>query len=133
MVEVRAQLHGARLFVVVHVGLLHEVLPDHARLPHLAPAEHHYEADLAAGGLAVLDQLGQLHRQDRAVDVGLREVVVVGQHHVVGEAGQVGITDVLLAGGHDRGDERDEGNDKTQNGQAKCTAVTTATQLSILV
>ena len=78
--------------MVVRVLLVAEVLQDHAPLPHLAPAEHHYEADLAAGGLAVLDQVGQLYRQDRAVDVGLREVVVVGQHHVLGEAGQAGIT-----------------------------------------
>ena len=108
MVEVQAQLHGARLeSMVVHVGLLHELLPDHARLPHLAPAEHHYEADLAARRSAALDQLGQLHRQTRATDV------------VVGEAGQVGITDVLLAGGgHGRDDGIDEGNDTTQNGQA---------------
>ena len=127
MVQVRAQLHGARLFVVVHVLLVAEVLQDHARLPHLAPAEHHYEADLAARRSAALDQLGQLRGQTRAVDVVFRELVVVGQHHVLGEAGQVGITDVLLAGGHDRGDERDEGNDKTQNGQAKCTAVSHGT------
>ena len=92
LLAVRAQLHGARLFVAVHVGLLHEVLQDHARLPHLAPAEHHYEADLAARRSAALDQLGQLHRQTRATDVVFRKLVVVGQHHVLGEAGQVGIT-----------------------------------------
>mmetsp|Transcript_102065 Transcript_102065/g.141950 ORF Transcript_102065/g.141950 Transcript_102065/m.141950 type:complete len:222 (+) Transcript_102065:393-1058(+) len=93
LLPVRAQLHGARLeSMVVHVGLLHELLPDHARLPHLAPAEHHYEADLAARRSAALDQLGQLHRQTRATDVVFRKLVVVGQHHVLGEAGQVGIT-----------------------------------------
>ena len=100
LLPVRAQLHGARLeSMVVHLGLAHELLQDHARLPHLAAAEHHDEADLAEGRSAALDHLGQLHRQTSATDVVFRKLEVVGQHHLVGEAGQEGITADLLAGG----------------------------------
>ena len=50
-----------------------------------------------------------------------------------GWSGRPGVTDVLHAGGHEHDDESDEGDAKTQNGQAECTAATNAMQTSISV